>query len=164
MFACVTSGGTCCGATCYDNMKVNVSAQHTLLSPNQPGKCGGSADGAGVKMETCPTGDLPDNMVGGLGVRLFRRAPMSRLGCVVGCQASRSASRTPLSAAQPVGIVLVHRRRHWPDYQRKGRPPLSHVEPGQDCERYQHLGEAPRGRRCGHGVYQRRERQCHCDV
>lgn len=37
-FSCVTSGGTCCGPTCYDNMKFQVQGT-TLTSPNKPGMC-----------------------------------------------------------------------------------------------------------------------------
>jgi hypothetical protein len=38
-FTCVTSGGTCCGATCYDGLVFALQADGSLSSPSQPGQC-----------------------------------------------------------------------------------------------------------------------------
>jgi len=52
-FTCVTTGGTCCGANCYDNMKFSVTSDHHLVSPTHPGLCAqGSSDGS-VSLTAC---------------------------------------------------------------------------------------------------------------
>ncbi len=38
-FTCVTSGGTCCGADCYDNLVFALQADGSLTTPSQPGMC-----------------------------------------------------------------------------------------------------------------------------
>ena len=44
LYDCVTTGGTCCGAECYDNMKFNLLGNGSLTTPNQPGLCLNSSD------------------------------------------------------------------------------------------------------------------------
>jgi len=43
-FTCVQSGGTCCGATCYNNMQFAVSGGQ-LTTPMHPGQCGADMGG-----------------------------------------------------------------------------------------------------------------------
>jgi len=51
-FACVTSGGTCCGADCYDIMKFTMNADGTFTNAN--GQCVTSyGTGTQVTLETC---------------------------------------------------------------------------------------------------------------
>eukprot|EP00730_Choanoeca_flexa_P002655 TRINITY_DN11122_c0_g1_i1.p1 TRINITY_DN11122_c0_g1~~TRINITY_DN11122_c0_g1_i1.p1 ORF type:complete len:493 (+),score=81.50 TRINITY_DN11122_c0_g1_i1:160-1479(+) len=38
-FDCITTGGTCCGSDCYDNLKFQLLGNGTLTTPSQPGMC-----------------------------------------------------------------------------------------------------------------------------
>ena len=58
MYDCLTTGGTCCGATCLDVLKFSVNANGTLTTPSQPGNCavdGGS--GTQLTLAACAPGN-----------------------------------------------------------------------------------------------------------
>lgn len=56
-FACVTSGGTCCGPDCYDIMKFTLNADGTFTNAANPGQCVTSnGPGIQVDLETCVSG------------------------------------------------------------------------------------------------------------
>jgi hypothetical protein len=52
-FECVTTGGTCCGPTCYDNEVWALQADGTLTTPLAPGMCA-TAQGLGVQVSLAP--------------------------------------------------------------------------------------------------------------
>lgn len=39
VFTCITSGDTCCGNGCLDNMRFTLEADGTMRTPSQPGQC-----------------------------------------------------------------------------------------------------------------------------
>lgn len=52
-FTCVTSGNTCCGNNCLDNMRFVLGADGTLRTPSQPGMCAVGAPGLQVSLAAC---------------------------------------------------------------------------------------------------------------
>lgn len=52
-YECVTSGGTCCGASCYDGLKFSLRGDGALTTPGSPGACV-TAQGAGVQVQLTP--------------------------------------------------------------------------------------------------------------
>lgn len=54
-YDCVSTGGTCCGPQCYDNMKFNITSNGKLTTPVHPGECA-ELLGNSVSFQSC---DLP---------------------------------------------------------------------------------------------------------
>lgn len=61
MYSCVTTGGTCCGPTCYKNMQFNISSDGSLRSPVHPLLCATIQPNGQVALEDCAAGKLPDS-------------------------------------------------------------------------------------------------------
>jgi hypothetical protein len=55
-FDCVTKGGTCCGADCYEVMEFNISAAGQLTTPVHPGQCG-QLVGSSISFGPCTVSD-----------------------------------------------------------------------------------------------------------
>ena len=56
-FTCITSGNTCCGNGCLDNMRFILNSDGTLRTPSQPGQCAVGAPGLQVTLAPCAAGD-----------------------------------------------------------------------------------------------------------
>jgi alpha-galactosidase len=57
-FTCVTAGGTCCGAACYDGLRYTLGADGALRSPAAPGQCVTGAP-LGVQLALAPCTGVP---------------------------------------------------------------------------------------------------------
>jgi hypothetical protein len=55
-FTCITSGSTCCGPNCLDNLRFVLGSDGTLRTPSQPGKCAVGAPGLQVSLAACAPG------------------------------------------------------------------------------------------------------------
>lgn len=56
-YECITTGGTCCGAQCYDNLKFHLNSDGTLRTPSQPGMCATyHGTGSAVDLQPCVAG------------------------------------------------------------------------------------------------------------
>jgi len=58
MYTCITSGSTCCGDGCLDNLKFSVNANGTLTTPSQQGNCArDNGSGSQITLEACSPGN-----------------------------------------------------------------------------------------------------------
>ena len=56
-YECVTTGGTCCGTSCYDGLKFAINANGSMTTPGAPGQCV-TGGGVGTQLSLTPCSSI----------------------------------------------------------------------------------------------------------